>query len=87
MGVVFWGKAAAFGIWHRRLGEDIAAAIVPRPHAQTTAVELRQFLQRELASFKIPRHILILDQLPKEETGKIQRRQLRELFDRSASSA
>lgn len=51
------------------------------PHAQTTAVELRQFLQRELASFKIPRHILILDQLPKEDTGKIQRRQLRELFD------
>ncbi|MCP1966940.1 acyl carrier protein [Bradyrhizobium elkanii] len=42
-------------------------------------MELRQFLQRELASFKIP--LLILDQLPKEDTGKIQRRQLRELFD------
>ncbi|MGY4178460.1 thioesterase domain-containing protein/acyl carrier protein [Bradyrhizobium sp. USDA 4518] len=74
-------EAAAFGIPRPRLGEDIAAAIIPRPHAQTTPAELRQFLQCKLASFKIPRHILILDRLPKGETGKVQKRQLRELFD------
>jgi thioesterase domain-containing protein/acyl carrier protein len=34
-----------------------------------------------LASFKIPRHILLLDQLPKGATGKVQRRRLRELLD------
>jgi acyl-CoA synthetase (AMP-forming)/AMP-acid ligase II len=39
--------------------------VIPRPGAQTTPAELRQFLQRELASFKIPRRILTLDQLPK----------------------
>ncbi|WP_249167334.1 thioesterase domain-containing protein, partial [Bradyrhizobium sp. JYMT SZCCT0428] len=38
-------------------------------------------LQRALASFKIPRRILILDQLPKGATGKVQRRRLRESFD------
>lgn len=78
-------EAAAFAIFHPRLGEDVAAAIVPHPHAQTTTAELRQFLQGELASFKIPRRILILDQLPKGPTGKVQRRRLRELIDRAAN--
>ncbi|MGY4478412.1 AMP-binding protein [Bradyrhizobium sp. USDA 3364] len=74
-------EAAIFAIPHPRLGEDIAAAIVLRPGAQTTPAALRQFLQRELAWFKIPRLIVILDKLPKGITGKIQRRRLRELLD------
>lgn len=74
-------EAAAFAIPHPRLGDDVAAAIVPHPGSQTTSAELRQFLQRELTSFKIPRRILILDQLPKGATGKVQRRRLREEFD------
>jgi acyl-CoA synthetase (AMP-forming)/AMP-acid ligase II/thioesterase domain-containing protein len=75
-------EAAAFAISHPRLGEDVAAAIVPRRGAQATAAELRSFLQRDLASFKIPRRILTLDHLPKGMTGKVQRRRLRELVDR-----
>jgi acyl-CoA synthetase (AMP-forming)/AMP-acid ligase II/thioesterase domain-containing protein len=74
-------EAAAFAISHPRLGDDVAAAIIRHPGAQTTAMELREFLQRELASFKVPRRILILDQLPKGTTGKVQRRRLRELLD------
>jgi acyl-CoA synthetase (AMP-forming)/AMP-acid ligase II len=74
-------EAAAFATPHPRLGDDVAAAVVAHPGAQTTTAELRQFLQRELASFKIPRRILILDQLPKGATGKVQRRQLRESLD------
>jgi acyl-CoA synthetase (AMP-forming)/AMP-acid ligase II/thioesterase domain-containing protein len=74
-------EAAAFAIAHPRLGDDVAAAVIPHPGAQTTPAELRQFLQLELASFKIPRHILFLDQLPKGATGKVQRRRLRESLD------
>jgi oxalate---CoA ligase len=74
-------EAAAFAVPHPRLGEDVAVAIIPHPGAQTTPAELRRFLQRELASFKIPRRILILDQLPKGATGKVQRRRLRESLD------
>lgn len=74
-------EAAAFAIPHPRLGEDVAAAVIPRPGAQTTPAELRLFLQRELASFKIPRRILTLDQLPKGATGKVQRRRLRDLLE------
>jgi len=78
-------EAAAFAILHPRLGEDVAAAIVLHPGAQTTPAELRQFLQRELASFKIPHRILILDQLPKGTTGKVQRRLLRGSMDRQVT--
>ncbi|QHO71344.1 acyl-CoA synthetase [Bradyrhizobium sp. CCBAU 051011] len=74
-------EAAAFAILHPRLGDDVAAAVVPHPGAQTTPAELRQFLQLELASFKIPRRILIVDQLPKGPTGKVQRRRLSESLD------
>lgn len=74
-------EAAAFAISHPRLGEDVAAAIIAHHGAQTTALEIREFLQRELASFKVPRRILILDQLPKGATGKVQRRRLREALD------
>lgn len=70
-------EAAAFAVSHPRLGEDVAAAIIARPGARTTPEEFREFLQRELASFKVPRHIVILDQLPKGATGKVQRRRLR----------
>jgi oxalate---CoA ligase len=74
-------EAAAFAIAHPRLGDDVAAAVVTRPGAKAMPAELRQFLQRELASFKIPRHILFLVQLPKGVTGKVQRRRLRESLD------
>ncbi|WP_083519556.1 AMP-binding protein [Bradyrhizobium jicamae] len=74
-------EAAAFAIPHPRLGDDVAAAVIAHSGAQTTPAELRQFLQRELASFKIPRSILILDRLPKGATGKVQRRRLREALD------
>ena len=69
-------EAAAFAVSHPRLGEDIAAAIVLHTGADATPADLRQFLQGELASFKIPRRIHILDHLPKGTTGKVQRRRL-----------
>lgn len=73
-------EAAAFAVPHPRLGEDVAAALVLHGGAETTAAELRRFLQGELASFKIPRRIHILDQLPKGSTGKVQRRRLKEVL-------
>jgi oxalate---CoA ligase len=67
-------EAAAFAIPHAHLGEDVAAAVVLRPGMQATTMELRRFLQRELASFKIPRHIHTLDALPQGTPEQIQRR-------------
>ena len=69
-------EAAAFGVPHPRLGEDVAAAVVLKMGATTTPLELRKFLLSRLAPFKIPRRIVIADHLPKGPTGKVQRRRL-----------
>ena len=45
-------EAAAFAVPHARLGNDVAAAVVLRPGMTATAVELRRYLQHQLASFK-----------------------------------
>jgi oxalate---CoA ligase len=69
-------EAAAYAVAHPRLGEDVAAAVVLRPGAGVTGEELREFLGAQLAAFKIPRRIDIVDQLPKGVTGKVQRKRL-----------
>ena len=79
-------QAAAFGVPHPRLGEDVAAAVVLHDGATVTPAELREFISEELASFKMPRRITIVDQLPKGITGKVQRKRLSEaLRDKPAA--
>jgi acyl carrier protein len=69
-------EAAAYAVAHPRLGEDVAAAVVLHAGASVSGEELREFLGAQLAAFKIPRHIDIVDQLPKGVTGKVQRKRL-----------
>jgi acyl carrier protein len=69
-------QAAAFGVPHPRLGEDVAAAVVLHEGAAVTPAELRTFISEQLATFKLPRRITIVDQLPKGITGKVQRKRL-----------
>ncbi len=71
-------EAAAFSVPHERLGEDVAAAVVLRPGMTASPGELRSYLNGQLAAFKIPRQITIVDQLPKGLTGKVLRRRLSE---------
>ena len=66
-------QAVAFAVADPRLGEEVAAAVVLRPGGETTERELRDFVADRLASFKVPRRILILDEIPKGPTGKLQR--------------
>ena len=73
-------EAAAFSVPHARLGEDVAAAITIKPGTAVSLSDLRNYLSKTLAPYKIPRHILIVDQLPKGLTGKVLRRQLRQDF-------
>jgi aryl carrier-like protein len=56
-----------------RLGEEIAAAVVLRKGAHVPEQDLMQFAAGRLADFKVPRRIVILDEIPKGPTGKPQR--------------
>jgi acyl-CoA synthetase (AMP-forming)/AMP-acid ligase II len=66
-------EAATFAVPHPTLGEDVASAVVLRPHEAATPKDIRQFALGRLADFKVPRQVLILTEIPKSPTGKIQR--------------
>lgn len=66
-------QAVAFAVPHPTLGEDVAAAVVPRPGSTIAAEALRQFLFGRLADFKVPSEVLLLAEIPKGPTGKVQR--------------
>ncbi|MBN8245913.1 MAG: AMP-binding protein, partial [Verrucomicrobia bacterium] len=57
-------QAVAFAVPHASLGEDVAAAVVPRPGADLQEAAVREFAFEHLPAFKIPSRILIVDQLP-----------------------
>ncbi|MBC7945250.1 MAG: AMP-binding protein [Burkholderiales bacterium] len=66
-------QAVAFAVLHPLLGEDLAAAVVLKQNAQATEHDIREFLFGCLADFKVPSQVLIVDQIPKGATGKVQR--------------
>ena len=59
-------------------GQIVAAHIVLREGAQPTAKTLQDFVKQSIAPYKYPRAIIFVDDLPKTETGKLQRFKLRE---------
>ena len=66
-------QAVTFAMPHAKLGEEVAAAIVLREGKETSESEVREFVAKHLADFKVPRKVLILDEIPKGATGKLQR--------------
>jgi long-chain acyl-CoA synthetase len=72
-------EAGVFGVPHERLGEEVAAAIVPKPGRSIDETALRAFLAEHLAPFKIPTRIAMhAEQLPRNPAGKILKRALRD---------
>ncbi len=66
-------QVVTFGIPHDKLGEEVAAAVVLREGLSATEGEIRGFCSERLADFKVPRRVLILEEIPKGATGKLQR--------------
>lgn len=69
-------EAAVFSVPHRRLGADVAAAIVLRGDAKVSTDGLRDFVRERLASFKVPGLIRVVPAIPKGPAGKIKRDEL-----------
>jgi hypothetical protein len=66
-------EAVTFAVPHPTLGEDIASAVVLRQAAAATPHDIRRFVVGRVADFKVPRQVLIVSELPKGPTGKVQR--------------
>ena len=66
-------QAIAFSVPHPTLGEDVAAAVVLKEGAGVEESELRAFAATRLVDYKVPTQFLIVDEIPKGPTGKLQR--------------
>ena len=69
-------EAAVIGVDDEQYGQRLAAFVVLEPGAQATPDTLKQHVRENLANYKVPREIAVLDQLPRSITGKILRAEL-----------
>jgi long-chain acyl-CoA synthetase len=69
-------EAAVIGLPHAALGEEVGAAVALKPGSSVSAEDLREYVRGQVAAYKYPRHVWILDALPKGPTGKIQKRDI-----------
>ena len=71
---------AVFGIPHDEFGEALAAAVQPRAGVTLHADAVQQYVRERLAGYKVPAIVTFHDALPREDTGKIFKRKLREPY-------
>ncbi|WEP01068.1 long-chain-fatty-acid--CoA ligase (plasmid) [Streptomyces sp. FXJ1.172] len=76
---------AVVGVPDARWGETVRACVVTAPGSETTGRELLLFLRGRLADFKIPTSYEFLEALPRNPTGKVLRRELRERIATAAA--
>lgn len=69
-------EAAVVGFPHEVLGEDVAAFVVPRPGTSIDPDEVRSFCAPQLADYKVPRRVVVVEALPRNATGKVLKAEL-----------
>jgi long-chain acyl-CoA synthetase len=69
-------EAAVVGVPDDKMGEEVGAAVVLKQGEDVSADDLRDFVKGEVASYKYPRKIWFVDELPKGPTGKILKREV-----------
>lgn len=71
-------EAAVVGAPDDIMGEEVKAFVVPKPGETMTEDDVREFCRKNLASFKVPRYVEFIDELPKNILGKTLKKQLRQ---------
>ena len=66
-------QVVTFAVPHPKLGEEVAAAVVLTEGSEATERDIRDFAASRMADFKVPRKVVIMDEIPKGATGKMQR--------------
>jgi long-chain acyl-CoA synthetase len=69
-------EAAVLGIPSDEYGEEVAAAVALKDGASTSPDELRSYVKDQVAGYKYPRKVWLVDELPKGPTGKILKREI-----------
>ncbi|WP_291858422.1 acyl-CoA synthetase [Bradyrhizobium sp.] len=71
---------AVFGVPDEEFGEALMAVVEPQPGVALDAADIRTQLKASLADYKVPRHVEVLKDLPREDSGKIFKRRLRDPY-------
>jgi malonyl-CoA/methylmalonyl-CoA synthetase len=74
-------ESAVFGVPHPDFGEGVTAAVVLQPGAQLSEADILNSVRSRLARYKLPKRILLVDQLPRNTMGKVQKNVLRATYD------
>jgi long-chain acyl-CoA synthetase len=80
-------EAAVFGVPDERRGETVAAAVTLVDGADITGEEIKQYVLEEIAPYKHPRTVEVMEELPKTGSGKIRKVELREQFSEEDANA
>jgi len=73
-------ESAVFGAPHADFGEAVTAAVVPRPGAALSESAILSALGGRIAKFKAPKRVILVDSLPRNAMGKVQKATLREAY-------
>ena len=73
-------ESAVIGVPHRDFGEAVTAVVVARPGARLEEGALIAALRGRIAAFKVPRRVHLVDELPRNTMGKVQKNLLRERY-------
>jgi acyl-CoA synthetase (AMP-forming)/AMP-acid ligase II len=76
-------EAAAIGVKDREWGERVMAVVVPQEGERATEEDLLSFCKERLAGYRRPRSVAFVDELPKNQLGKVLYKELRNHFDPS----
>jgi acyl-CoA synthetase (AMP-forming)/AMP-acid ligase II/uncharacterized membrane protein len=71
-------EAAAIGVEDEKFGQRLKAFVVPDGSKKPSEEELKSYVKQNLANFKVPREIEFIDELPRNATGKVMKRELEE---------
>ena len=72
--------AAVVGVRRSSGTEDVSAAVVAREGASVDTEQLRDFARTRLTAYKVPKSIVVLDELPRSLVGKVERRKVRDML-------
>jgi acyl-CoA synthetase (AMP-forming)/AMP-acid ligase II len=71
-------EAVVVGLPHERWSEAITAVVVPKPGGTVDPAQLLADLRGRLDGYKVPKAVIVVDELPKTSTGKIQKNVIRD---------